>query len=654
MRKDIRKPRRSVLYVPGSNQKALTKSSSLDVDALIYDLEDSVSLSAKNDARNAIIELVNSGVNKDKEQIVRINSLDTEEGKKDLEIFKKCQPDAVLIPKINDAKDILNCEKDLPSKDIKIWVMMETALSIVNAYEIAKSSNLLKCFVMGTNDLSAELGLDEDLKRTALVTSFEKCMMASKAFKLSILDGVFNDIRDPSGFEEECIYSHGLGFDGKTLIHPGQIQICNKIFTPTIEQLEKARKIVDAFNEAREKDPNVGVIVVDGNQIEELHVAHAQRILDAEDLVVKVSEDNAEKVSDIPKGQSKFNVGNFFEDFYMDQLIEHATPRTITAGDSALYTALYGSRFALHSSKEFAKNINYHDSPVDDFLLFNVAFGKTVPDISLNAIANLGYSECKFLKPAFPGDTINSESKVIGIKENSNGETGTVYVHSTGFNQRKEKVIDYKRWVMVRKKNQGLTGLNPTVPKIKTELSNEEIKQISLSYDFNCLNYDFAAAGSSLCYEDYDVDEKINHIDGITVEESEHMLATKLYQNNAKVHFNQFVEKNGRFGKRIVYGGHVISLTRAISFNGLSNAFKVIGINGGTHASPCFAGTTVFAWSQIIDKIEISDSLGAMRIVTNGIGDAHPNQFQGKDEKGKFNQNVLLSLDYWVLIPRKK
>tara|TARA_B100000609_G_scaffold53588_1_gene41791 strand:- start:173 stop:1066 length:894 start_codon:yes stop_codon:yes gene_type:complete len=296
MRKDIRKPRRSVLYVPGSNQKALKKSSSLDVDALIYDLEDSVSLSAKNDARNAIIELVNSGVNKDKEQIVRINSLDTEEGKKDLEIFKKCQPDAVLIPKINDAKDILNCEKDLPSKDIKIWVMMETALSIVNAYEIAKSSNLLKCFVMGTNDLSAELGLDEDLKRTALVTSFEKCMMASKAFKLSILDGVFNDIRDPSGFEEECIYSHGLGFDGKTLIHPGQIQICNKIFTPTIEQLEKARKIVDAFNEAREKDPNVGVIVVDGNQIEELHVAHAQRILDAEDLVVKVSEDNAEKV----------------------------------------------------------------------------------------------------------------------------------------------------------------------------------------------------------------------------------------------------------------------------------------------------------------------------------------------------------------------
>jgi len=654
MRKDIRKPRRSVLYVPGSNQKALNKSSSLDVDALIYDLEDSVSLSAKNDARNAIIELINSGVNEDKEQIVRINSLETEEGIKDIEILKKCKPDAVLIPKINDAKDILNCEKYLPSSEVKIWAMMETALSIVNAYDIAKSSSSLKCFVMGTNDLSAELGLDEDLKRTALVTSFEKCMMASKAYKLSILDGVFNDIRDPGGFEEECTYSHGLGFDGKTLIHPGQIQICNKIFTPTVEQLEKAKKIVEAFNDARTKDPNVGVILVDGNQIEELHVAHAQRILDAEDLVAKVTEDNAEKPSGFLKGQSKFNIGNFFEDFYMDQIIEHATPRTITTGDSALYTALYGSRFALHSSKEFAKKLNYKDSPADDFLLFNVAFGKTVPDISLNAIANLGYSECKFLQPAFAGDTIRSQSKVIGVKENSNGETGVVYVHSTGFNQKDEKVIDYKRWVMVRKRNQGTTNLKPIVPEIKTELSNKEIKEIALSYNFDCLNYDFIASGSKLCYEDYNFDEKINHIDGITVEESEHMLATKLYQNNAKVHFNQFVEKSGRFGKRIVYGGHVISLTRAISFNGLSNAFKVIAINGGTHASPCFAGTTVFAWSQIVDKIEISDSLGAMRVITNGIGDAHPNQFQGKDEKGKFNQNVLLSLDYWVLIPRKK
>ena len=164
--------------------------------------------------------------------MIRVNALDTDDGKIDIKVLDKCNPDAILIPKVNEAKDVKAFEKYLKNKETKIWVMMETALSIVNAYDIAKSSKYLKCFVMGTNDLSAELGIEEELKRTALVTSFEKCMMATKAYKLSLLDGVFNDIRDANGFEEECIYSHGLGFDGKTLIHPGQIQICNKIFTP--------------------------------------------------------------------------------------------------------------------------------------------------------------------------------------------------------------------------------------------------------------------------------------------------------------------------------------------------------------------------------------------------------------------------------------
>ena len=337
----------------------------------------------------------------------------------------------------------------------------------------------------------------------------------------------------------------------------------------------------------------------------------------------------------------------------MGQKIVHATPRTITEGDCALYTALYGSRYALHSSSEFAKGLSFEKSPVDDFLLFNIAFGKTVPDISLNAIANLGYAECKFLKPAYPGDTISSTSEVIGIKENSNGENGVVYVHSTGTNQNDEVVIDYKRWVMVRKKNKKLEKVDAKIPELKSELSSEDVKSIAESYEINCLNYDFQAAGSDLTFDDYSINEKINHIDGMTVEEAEHMMATKLYQNNAKVHFNHFIEKGGRFGKRIVYGGHVISLTRALSFNGLSNAFKIIAINGGTHASPCFAGTTVFAWSQILDKIIISESLGAIRVRTNGIGDAQAYQFQHQDMNKRFDQSVLLSLDYWALVPRK-
>ena len=652
MRKDVRKPRRSILYVPGSNEKALKKSSTLDVDALIYDLEDSVAPNAKESARDSLIKIINSGVNKDKEQVVRINSLDSDTGKDDLKILDHCIPDAILIPKVNSADDVIECEKLVNNKDIKIWVMMETALSIVNAYEIAKASKTLKCFVMGTNDLSTELGIEEDLKRTALQTSFEKCMMASKAYKISILDGVFNDIRDSEGFEQECVYSHGLGFDGKTLIHPSQINICNKIFTPTPDQLEKARSIVSAFEKARKEDPEVGVIIFEGSQIEELHVAHARRILEAEKLIMEVSKDNESIPIEVKSG-SKYKIGNFFEDFSMGQKISHATPRTITLGDCSLYTALYGSRYALHSSNEFAKQLSLKESPVDDFLLFNIAFGKTVPDISLNAIANLGYAECKFLKPAYPGDTITSHSEVIGLKENSNGDNGVVYVHSTGLNQKNEAVIDYKRWVMVRKKNKSLPKIESVIPKLNSEVTKEEVIAISKDYQFEMKNYDFTAAGSDLVFEDYKIDEKINHIDGITVEEAEHMMATKLYQNNAKVHFNHFVEKGGRFGKRIVYGGHVISLTRSISFNGLSNAFKIIAINGGTHASPCFAGKTVFAWSKIIEKVDVSDTLGALRIRTNGLGDAQPYQFQHQDQNGKFNSDVLLSLDYWALVPKK-
>ena len=653
MRKDVRKPRRSVLYVPGSSEKALNKSSTLDVDAIIYDLEDSVAPDSKKESRKAVIDIINSEINKHKEQVIRINSLNTDEGREDIKILENCNPDAILIPKVNEAKEVIEIEKFLKNDETKIWVMMETALAIVNAYDIAKSSKYLKCFVMGTNDLSNELGIEEDLKRTALQTSFEKCMMATKAYKLSILDGVYNDIRDSNGFEEECVYSHGLGFDGKTLIHPAQIDICNRVFTPTPDQLEKAKRIVEAFNDARKKDPNVGVIVFEGSQVEELHVEHAKRILKAEKLISEVAGEKEEIIQG-PQNQFKYKTGNFFEDFSMGQKIEHGTPRTITSGDCSLYTALYGSRYALHSSKEFAKSLSLDDSPIDDFLLFNVAFGKTVPDISLNAIANLGYAECKFLKPAYPGDTIKSTSEVIGLKENSNGENGVVYVHSIGTNQNNEKVIDYKRWVMVRKKNKKLESIEKTVPKLSEEVSKEEVIEISKSYDFNCDKFNFQESGSSLTFEDYAIDEKINHIDGMTIESAEHMMATKLYQNNAKVHFNHFIEKGGRFGQRIVYGGHVISLSRALSFNGLSNAFKVVAINGGTHASPCFAKTTVFAWSKILDKVEVTDSIGAMRVRTNGIGDAQAYQFQHTNSDGKFDPSVLLSLDYWVLVPRKK
>lgn len=348
---------------------------------------------------------------------------------------------------------------------------------------------------------------------------------------------------------------------------------------------------------------------------------------------------------------SKTNPGNYFEDFTVGKILNHATPRTVTTGDVALYTALYGSRFAVQSSDAFSKTLGLQGAPLDDLLVFHVVFGKTVPDISLNAVANLGYADCKFLKPVFPGDTLATTSEVIGVKENSNGKTGVVYVRSTGRNQNGDTVLDYVRWVMVRKKDEASPAPEAVIPELPkavcVDVLGSALPQIDTS------QYDTSLAGSSDMWGDYDVGEKIDHVDGMTIEEAEHMMATRLYQNTAKVHFNQHTEGQGRFGRRLIYGGHVISLARALSFNGLANGFHIAAINGGRHIAPCFAGDTVYAWSEIIEKAELPgrSDVGALRIVTYGVKDSSCVQFPGPLEKG-YAEGVVLELDYWCLIPR--
>src|SRR5215471_16508689 len=331
----------------------------------------------------------------------------------------------------------------------------------------------------------------------------------------------------------------------------------------------------------------------------------------------------------------KTSSGNFFEDFRLGQVIQHATPRTVTAGDVALYTALYGPRFAVQSSDEFARALGYPRAPVDDLLVFHVVFGKTVPDISLNAVANLGYADCRFLKPVYPGDTLTATSEVIGLKENSSRKTGTVYVRSRGRNQHRQDVLEYVRWVMVRKRDETAPALGGACPIL------------------NIGAYDAALAGSSARLYDYEPGERIDHVDGMTVEEAEHQLATRLYQNTARVHFNQFIEAQGRFGRRLIYGGHVISLARALSFNGLANAFHVAAINGGRHVAPLFAGGTVFAWSEILAKAELPGrtDVGALRLRTIATKDRPCSDFPLKTGDD-YDPTVLLDLDYWVLIPR--
>ncbi len=349
---------------------------------------------------------------------------------------------------------------------------------------------------------------------------------------------------------------------------------------------------------------------------------------------------------------TKTNSGNYFEDFRFGQIITHATPRTVSEGDVALYTALYGSRFAVQSSAKFAKDLGYPRAPLDDMLTFHVVFGKTTPDISLNAIANLGYAECRFVRPVYPGDTLSSVSEVIGLKENSNKETGTVYVRSTGRNQNGEVVLEYCRWVMVRKRDNNSPAPEAIVPKLSDRVDPQSIATAVPKLDVS--KYDLALAGSPHRWGDYEAGEKIDHVDGMTLEEAEHQIATRLYQNTAKVHFNQHTESKGRFGQRIVYGGVVISLVRALSYNGLGNAFHLAAINGGRHVAPTFAGDTIYAWSEIIEKTEINgrEDVGALRVRMIGVKNSDCAAFPFKGAGGDYNESVVLDLDAWIVLPR--
>nr|MDJ0823803.1 MaoC family dehydratase [Paracoccaceae bacterium] len=232
---------------------------------------------------------------------------------------------------------------------------------------------------------------------------------------------------------------------------------------------------------------------------------------------------------------AKTNPGRFFEDYAVGQVIDHAVPRTVSGGERALYHALYPARHALYSSDQFAQSCGLPASPLDDLAAFHVVFGKTVPDVSLNAVANLGYAEGRWLRPVYAGDTLRSTSEVIGLKQNSNGKTGVVYVRTVGLNQRDEAVLDYVRWVMVRKRDVDAPAPETTLPTLKTALTVADLV-VPEGLDFS--DYDFTLAGEPHRWGDYAIGEQIDHVDGVTIEEAEHMMATRLWQNTAKVHFD--------------------------------------------------------------------------------------------------------------------
>jgi 2-methylfumaryl-CoA hydratase len=278
--------------------------------------------------------------------------------------------------------------------------------------------------------------------------------------------------------------------------------------------------------------------------------------------------------------------GHFFEDFSIGQCFAHKPARTITAGDVSLHIALTGNRFPLYCDAGFAASLGHKAIPVEESLLFNIVFGQSVADISYNAVANLGYAQCRFLRACYPGDTISSTSQVIGLREVSSGEAGIVYVRTEAQNQSGEPVLRFVRWVLVSKRDKAALAPPALVPQL------DEVALLDLNTDIQ--------SGKQIGRSGLVAGQWIDHVAGNTVEEAEHQLATRLYQNPAKLHFDQKLQQHTAFGRRLVYGGYVIALARAASFNGLGELCQIVAIHGGQHTAPVYGGDTLYFASEVV------------------------------------------------------
>jgi len=275
------RPRRSVLYMPGANTRALEKARTLPADALIFDLEDAVAPDAKEAARTNVVLAAESRAYGKREIVIRCNGLGTPWGESDIAAIAKSGADAILVPKVESAAAVTHVVSLLDQAGapdtVTMWAMMETPKGILRAEEIAGSHPRLALFIMGTNDLAKDMRAQHTPMRLPLITALGIGMLAARAHGLAILDGVYNDIKDTEGFKAVCRQGLEMGFDGKTLIHPTQVEPCNEIFAPSAAELEMAGKIVVAFKTAQAEGK--GVVTVDGRMIENLHVEQAERAL---------------------------------------------------------------------------------------------------------------------------------------------------------------------------------------------------------------------------------------------------------------------------------------------------------------------------------------------------------------------------------------
>jgi len=277
----IDRPLRSVLYMPGSNRAAIRKARKLDVDAIIVDLEDAIAVNQKEAARAALVEELGEGGFGWRQVIVRVNGLGTPWGKHDLRAIRELSLDAVLFPKINKAADIVAAAEAMSAAGLdpaqKIWAMMETPLAVLNAAAIASSIPRLKCFVIGINDLAKDLHAIQTVGRLPLLTALSLIVLAGRAAGLALVDGVFVDLENEAAFRGACEQGRELGFDGKTLVHPKQITVANEVFSPSRAEIDKAKRLIAAFEAAQAKGK--GVAVLDGKMIEGLHAEEAKGLL---------------------------------------------------------------------------------------------------------------------------------------------------------------------------------------------------------------------------------------------------------------------------------------------------------------------------------------------------------------------------------------
>lgn len=286
------RPRRSVLYMPGANTRALEKAKGLAADSLILDLEDAVAPDAKAEARDNVVAAVTSGEYGNRELTIRVNGLDTDWHADDLAAAAAAGPAAVVVPKVNSSADVAAIEAGLQAggapEHTKIWAMVETPQAMLDCANIAAASERLTVLVMGTNDLAKELHAAHVPGRQPLLTGLGLCLLGARAAGKVILDGVYNDVRDPEGFEAECRQGAQMGFDGKTLIHPGQLDAANAVFAPDEAEVESSREIIEAFEAAQREGK--GVVTVNGRMIENLHVENARRVLAMADAIAASAE----------------------------------------------------------------------------------------------------------------------------------------------------------------------------------------------------------------------------------------------------------------------------------------------------------------------------------------------------------------------------